>query len=184
MEGIDAEKFYARLERIQTEWLSHKNEQWSGADVLSIFYGSRAEELLYSKFSSFHIYLFGYEFPDSVILITRNELYFMATAKKCNLLEPLIGKSSKFQIHLLQRTKDEGQNRELMHTLAHAIRKSGGVNVGGLYKAEYLGTFIPSWFDFLADQQFEKVEIAAALGNLLAKKDETELVSSTAAIFV
>lgn len=175
-EAIDVEKFYERLEKIQSAWLTHRTTAWESADALCICYGSRTEDLLYSKFSSFHVYLFGYEFPDSIILITKNEFYFMASAKKCSILEPLKQKESKIQMHLLQRGKDEGQNREFMHTLVQAIRKTGGKNVGSLYKNEYLGTFIPSWFEFISSNQLDKVEIASALGQYFATKDESEMV--------
>lgn len=178
MEVIDAENFYSRLERLQNHWLTHKSSVWDGAESICICYGTRSEDLLYSKFSSFHLYAFGYEFPDSILLLTKNDIYFMATTKKCAILESsLKDKSPNFKLHLLQRTKDEGNNRELMNTLLNAARKNGK-KIGSLYKSEYLGTFIPSWFDLIEKNQMEKVEITLALSLFFAKKDDAELVSS------
>ena len=133
---IDAEKFYERLGKIQSNWTDHKSTIWGNADALCIPYGARSEDdLLYSKFSSLHIYLFGFEFPDSIILITKTELYFMATAKKCSILEAsLKDKSSTIKLNFIHRTKDEGVNREHLHDLINVVRKNGGKKIGSLFK--------------------------------------------------
>eukprot|EP01038_Epipyxis_sp_PR26KG_P005811 gene5811-8017_t len=173
---VNVDRFYSRLERIQTDWMTHKNTLWGGSDAICIPLGTSSEDNLnYSKSSSMHIYLFGYEFPDSIILITRNNFYFMSTAKKCDYMNELVGKNSAITVHLIIRTKDEGANRESFHTLANAIRKGGGKKVGSLFKNEYLGTFIPSWIQFVETNQLEVYEVASAVGVLLATKDDVEL---------
>ena len=94
--NINAEKFFQRLERLQTHWTTHKSTSWGGSDAICIPLGSAAgKEMNYSKSSSMHLYLLGYEFPDSIMIITRNSFHFMATAKKCSYLEnSLLGTSS------------------------------------------------------------------------------------------
>lgn len=176
---INVERFYNRLERLQTDWISHKNSVWGGSDAICIPLGANTDDdsLSYSKSSSMHIFLFGYEFPDSIVIITRNNFYFMATTKKCDYFNPLVGKNSAFKINLLQKTKDEGMNREHFNTLLNVVRKGGGSKLGSLYKGEYAGSFIPSWMQFVEQGQIDKVEIAPALGLFLAVKDELELVS-------
>jgi len=175
--SIKAERFYQRLERLQTEWTSHKSTVWGGSDALCIPLGAIGDEINYSKSSSFHLFLFGYEFADSLIVITRNNFYFMATAKKCAMLEKdLAGKHDTIKINLMTRTKDEGQNREFFNELGNVVRKGGGKRIGSLFKSEYEGTFIPSWMNFVDQSQLEKFDIAPSLGLFLANKDETELV--------
>jgi nucleosome binding factor SPN SPT16 subunit len=176
---LNAERFYARLERLQTDWMSHKSGAWGGSDALCIPLGAVGDEINYSKSSSFHLFLFGYEFADTLIVITRNNFYFMATQKKCNMLEKdLVGKHDTIKLHLLVRSKDEGQNREYFNELGNAIRKGGGKRLGSLFKAEFPGNFIPTWINFVDMSQLEKFDIAPALGLFLSTKDETELVQT------
>lgn len=180
---INAEKFYQRLERLQTDWLSNKNTIWGGSDALLIGMGTASDDVSYNKSSSLNLYLFGYEFPDSIILIIRNNFYFMSSSKKCSYLETFLLNSetskninSIINLHIIKKTKDEGQNRENMNVLINAIRKNNGKKVGSLYKNEYNGNFIPSFMDMIDNNQLEKYEISSALGLFLAVKDETELV--------
>lgn len=173
---IDHEKFFERVTRLQEMWTQQKSSLWGGADAICIPLGSAENDVNYSKSSSFHIYFLGYEFPDSILMITRNNVYFMATAKKCSYLEKdLLGKSDTINIHILKRGKDEGMTREQFNELANAVRKSGGKAIGSLFKGEYAGTFIPSWMDFVNQSQLEKVEIATPLSFFFSVKDESEL---------
>ena len=176
--NLNAERFYQRLERLQTEWMSHKRTLWGGSDALCIPLGAIGDEVNYSKSSAFHLFIFGYEFADSLIVITRNHFYFMATAKKCAMLEKdLAGKHDTIKITLLTRTKDEGQNREYFNELGNVVRKAGGKRLGSLFKSEYEGNFIPNWSEFIEQSQLEKFDIAPALGLFLATKEDYELVN-------
>ena len=176
--NINTEKFFQRLERLQTHWTTHKSTVWGGSDAICIPLGSAAgKEMTYSKSSSTHLYLLGYEFPDSIMIITRNSFHFMATAKRCSYLESaLLGTSSPISINFLKKEKDDGVNRENFHNLLSVIRKGGGKRLGSLFSAEYDGTFIPSWMDMVQQSQIEMFEIAPSLGLFFAMKDEGELV--------
>lgn len=172
-ETVDSQRFFERLGKIQTHWLSNKTA-FDDADALCICYGARSEELEYSKFSTFHLYLYGFEFPDSITLITKDSFYFMATPKKCNMFESLTSNNS-VSINLLQRSKDEGVNRENLHKLINAVRKTGGKKIGSIFKFDYQGSFIPSWIEFISNNQLDKAEISPALGIFFSKKDENEI---------
>ena len=76
---ISSDKFYLRLQRLIDAWTSNKTS-WGGADSLCIMLGTREEESSYSKSSSLHLYLLGYEITDSIIIITKNSFTFMASA--------------------------------------------------------------------------------------------------------
>jgi nucleosome binding factor SPN SPT16 subunit len=180
--NINAEKFFQRLERLQTHWTTHKSTVWGGSDALCIPLGAASgKDMSYSKSSSMHLYLLGYEFPDSIIIITRNSFHFMATAKKCSYLEAaLLGTSSAVSINFLKKEKDEGVNRENFHNLLAVIRKGGGKRLGSLFNAEYDGNFIQTWMELVQQSQIEMFEIAAGLGLFFASKDEGELVRTNA----
>ena len=137
------------------------------------------DDVTYSKASSLQLYLFGLEFSDSLVLITRNNFYFMASAKKCAYLqEYLLNKHDTIKIHIYIRSKDEGLNREYFNELANIVRKNNGIRLGSLYKQQYEGSFVSTWFNFVEQSQLDKVDITQAVSYLLSVKDEKELVSS------
>lgn len=178
---IDSELFYKRLERLQSDWTVNKSSIWGSADAIVIPFGavSADDGLLYSKSSSFHLYLLQHELPNSIIVMTRNNFCFMGSAKMCRIIDVnLKDKNPTFNVQLFQRTKDEGMNREYFNALANVIRKGGGSKIGSVFKGEYNGNFIKTWMDFVDQSNLDKVELSAALGYFFAVKDETELVSS------
>lgn len=176
--NVNAEKFFQRLERLQSEWLNQKQSLWGGADALCIPFGVANEEIAYSKSSSFHIYMFGFEeFSDSLILLTKNNFYFMSSLKKCSFLQKQVGdKHGDIALHFLERSKDDGVTRENFNKLLNAVRKGSGKKLGSLYKDKFEGKFLNSWLDIVEQSQLEKVEIAPALGHFFAVKDESEMV--------
>lgn len=176
--NINAEKFFSRLERIQTHWTTHKSTVWGGSDAICIPLGAdNGDDMLYSKSSSMHLYLLGYEFRDSIIIITRNSFHFMATAKKCSIIETAFqGIENAINVSFLKKEKDEGVNRENFHNLLAVVRKGGGKRIGSLFSAHYDGTFIPSWIELVQQSQLDMFEIAPSLGLFFAEKDEGELV--------
>jgi nucleosome binding factor SPN SPT16 subunit len=85
---IDSELMFKRLERLQTNWLSHQSSDWNGVNAICIPMGtSNAEEVNYNKSSAFHLYLLGYEFPDTIMILVKNKFYVMAHPKKCGYIE-------------------------------------------------------------------------------------------------
>lgn len=175
---IDPNKFQTRLKKLHSLWLSKKTELWGGCDAVCILYGSSNEDLLYSKNISMHLYLFGYELTESIILITKGDFYVMTNPKKCAMLQAAFANNDLgLQFHALHKTKDEGVNRENFHVLINAIRKNGGKKVGSVFKTSYAGDFVPSFINLVESSQLEKVEIGPALSAVLAVKDEEELVS-------
>ena len=174
---INSDLFFQRLERLTTHLSTHKGSIWGGVDAITIPLGSSGEdELNYSKSAALHLYLFGYELPDSIIVLSRNQLYFMATAKKCNIVKSSLQSTSSMSINVLEKTKDEGQNRENLNALINVVRRGGGKKLGGLMKDKYNGAFIPSWLSVIEQSQLEIFEINTALGLFLSVKDEAEQV--------
>jgi nucleosome binding factor SPN SPT16 subunit len=175
--NINAEKFFQRLEKFQTDWTEHKSTRWGGSDAICIPFGATSSDAVsYSKSSAMHLYLLGYEFPDSIIVITKNSFYFMSTKKKCAYLESaLVGTSSPISVNLIEKDKDDGVNKERFHNLLSVIRKGGGKRLGSLFSVEYVGKFIPQWLDLVRQGEIEMFEIAPVLGMFFATKDEGEI---------
>ena len=176
---IDSEIFFKRLERLQNDWLSHKNTIWGGVDAVCIPMGQgNTEDVTYSKSNALHLYLLGYEFPDTIMLLTRTTFYVMATSKKCAYIQAAAAarQDSPITIKFINKSKDEAANREGFLTLISEVKKSGTTaKLGTLIKGDFSGPFIPSWAGALEGAGLETVEIASALGKFLAVKDEAEI---------
>jgi nucleosome binding factor SPN SPT16 subunit len=176
--AINKEKFTERLEKLQNDWQSKKSTSYNLADALCIPLGT-AGESIYSKSSSFHLYFFGNEeLTDSVIIITKNTFYFMSSTKKVNFVKGQLGDSlGSFNLIYLERTKDEGLNRENFNKLMNAVRKGNGKKLGSFFKDKFNGSFMSSWMEFVESSQIEKSDVTAAFGTFFAMKDEQEIVS-------
>ena len=181
---VDAELFSSRIKRLVTNFVSNK-ELWSNSDAICVPMGSSTEEELnYSKSSALHLYLLGYEFADSLFVLTKSVCCFMATEKKCGLIQEALKvhpvEGLKFEF--FKKTKNEIDNKSCFESMLSVIRKAGS-KLGTLLKADFQGTFIPQWQEALSRSNLSTVEIASNLGAFFASKEETELVSICAIIF-
>jgi nucleosome binding factor SPN SPT16 subunit len=172
--SIDAGRFHERLLRLRDHWQQHLDEKWDHCGAVCIPMGAAAETDVYSKSSALHLFLMGYEFPDSVMVITKSAFYFMSAPKKIKHLQELTtaGGAGDMKVHLLPKTKDQVQNSEQFQNIVQAIK---GKKLGNLTKANFHGEFIPSWMSFLDSCHIESVDIAPALGLFLSVKEDSEL---------
>jgi nucleosome binding factor SPN SPT16 subunit len=178
---IDADRFYARLLALRNKWLSTKSGVFNNADALVIPMGvTTDEELTYSKAAAIHLYLLGYEFSDSLMVLTKTTFYFIATSKKCGYLQLASSKltQTEIQIQLVNKSKDDIANTDQFMMIINAIKKQNGSKLGSLLKFECKGTFIPLWSKTVEDNKLEVVDISNALGVYLATKDDQEVVCS------
>ena len=179
---INSEQFFSRLGKLEQSLVNQKAELWDGMDALCVPMGPPDESVPYSKGAALHLYLMGYEFPESIILITKGNFYFMATAKKCRYLKELMDKqdenTNSIKMHLLEKTKDDGANRELMHNMLGAARKNHGSKLGCFYKQEFEGKFIPGWMEMIKGSGLDMIEAAPGVGKLLCVKEDNEIVSA------
>lgn len=189
---IDEAKFHERLSRLRDHWQREcaageaEAAGWGGAaSALCVPMGAATDgDALYSKSAALHLYLFGYEFPDSIIIITRTNFLFMAAQKKCGYLQHLVAAApapTNLKVSLYHKTKDEASNRENFHQMFQLMKASlsgkQAQRLGGLPKAAFEGDFVPAWVAFLEKSGVETVDISAGLGAFFAQKDDVEIVS-------
>lgn len=101
----------------------------------------------------------------------------MGTAKKCGLLESALQQRpvEGLKYEFFRKTKDEGANRECFHNILSVMRKGNTSKVGTLLKADFAGTFVPSWKDALEHSNMTLVEIAPCLGAFFSVKEPSEI---------
>lgn len=175
--AIEASRFHDRLIRLRDHWLQHLEDKWGNSGAICIPMGAASDTDVYSKSSAVHLFLMGYEFPDSIILITKTTFYFMAAQKKCNYLQSLTAEvgSGTLKVILLPKSRDELQNREHFRSMVQVV-KSNDKKLGTLTRGSFQGDFIASWNGFLESSHVETTDVGGALGYLLSTKLDSEMV--------
>jgi nucleosome binding factor SPN SPT16 subunit len=166
---------------------------WNGADCLLLHRGPLNDDEIYLKSTLLHQWTFGYELPDSVLLLRKDgQVWFFATKKKCDFLRPAVDasppeKSSIRQIHLLVRNKGDNGDDENYNTLWNEsleARTNGEKRTVGVIMKEREdnlsgGGLLGKWEEKLtASTETEGVtlvDVAPGLAFAMSVKDETEL---------
>ncbi|PSS30111.1 FACT complex subunit like [Actinidia chinensis var. chinensis] len=82
--------FKKRLISFYLCWRKHKRDLWGGSDVLAIC-TLPSDAVAHPISSSFFVWLLGHDFPDTVAVFSRNEIYFLCTRRKFSALQSLVG---------------------------------------------------------------------------------------------
>lgn len=161
---------------------------WNGADCISIHKGAANDESRYLKSTVIHHYLFGYELPDTILFLTKDgHCLVLAAKKKCDFLEPAVGKAygSITKLTLLTRSKshesvetvdellkvalDENNDREVkIGVIMKEFKSSDGAKEGGN---------VSEWEKKLSDKssKLELVDVSGGFSVVMAVKDKDEL---------
>lgn len=142
MAELNVERFYDRLGKLHAHYLKHKGSAWGGAEqCISLQRGphdEEAENQPYMKSIILHQWLFGYELPDTIVVLTDSGVcHVLATKKKCEFIEPAVGRapadSPIKEINLIKRSKGD----EMDDLYASLLKGSGitkGAKVGVILK--------------------------------------------------
>jgi nucleosome binding factor SPN SPT16 subunit len=155
---------------------------------LSLHRGNVDEDQTYLKSVVFHQWLFGYELPDTILLLTEDgNVYVCATKKKCEFLQPAVDqKNEDFNIHLLLRNKEDNNAANYETLLEHASKSSGNSQVPkvGVISKErdsnkstrgpVLAPFETKLDEAVDGKKIELVDANHGLALVMAVKDDTE----------
>jgi nucleosome binding factor SPN SPT16 subunit len=178
----------SRLSPASTPNTPQEGASWGGATALAVAAGAAAEDIRYWKSSSLHLWLLGYEFTDTVLVLTRGELHALAGAKKTDILRQLEGACAEAGVALRLHTKPKkedgaAQVAELVAAL-RASAPAGAAVVGALPKEKPTGAFASAWLAALAGAGVAVVDVAAGLGEAMAVKDADEIMNVKKAGFL
>ena len=156
-----------------------------------------SDEDPYLKSVCLHQYLFGYELPDTILVLTESGHGFvLATRKKCDFLNKAVGKaptgSKILSFSCFVKGKDESPSAltELYQSFFKAISdkdkaaSNGKITMGVLDKEWEVNsegkkgttTVVQGWQQFLtSNPQVEKVDVSMAMGVVMAAKDQQEI---------
>ena len=203
--SINAALFWSRLSSLVHSWQSGV-KAWAGAgvgadasagvvDALLVATGSADSDDGYSRLSAIQLWLFGYEIPDSVMLITRGgggggagqeegksgsdagvSVTLLSSAKKCRILAPLGSdptRPSRMSLTLLESNKAD-RNASNIDQLTAAIAASNtGKRVGHLPSktAPPSSSLSATLLQRLSDASVEVVDVSVAISLCLSVHD-------------
>jgi len=186
--SLDIQRFYDRLRKLHGSFVRHKKQYWHGANSLSIQRGENDEDQPYMRSVVLHQWLFGYELPDTIILLQDDgNIWICATKKKIDFLKPAVGKDEDFTIHLLLRNKEDGNDENYTTLLKQVSEKRNDDSVAkvGVIQKERAGNkesskaAIVSSYEEKLDgameaKDIELVDATHGIGIIMAVKDDEE----------
>jgi nucleosome binding factor SPN SPT16 subunit len=107
---VNKDRFLKRMTKIYETWNSQNEEILSNTDSLLFVTGNYDEDNIYSKTNALQNWLYNTHLVDTVLLLTKNHVYFLGSQKKVQFVENL--KSNDFNgsvppITLIQREKSD-----------------------------------------------------------------------------
>ncbi|XP_071723196.1 FACT complex subunit SPT16-like [Rutidosis leptorrhynchoides] len=183
--SINLGNFSERLKSLYSSWKQHKSDLWGSSDVLAVATPPNSDDLRYLKSSALHTWLFGYEFPETIMVFTKKQIHFLCSQKKVSLLEP-VKKSAKeaAALDVVMHVKGKGDDGStMMDAIFHDIRDSETI-VGHIAREPPEGKLLDLWDSKLKSAGFQLCDISNGLSELLALKDSGEIINVKKASFL
>ena len=131
----------------------------------------------YLKSVALHHWLFGYELPDTVLVLEGARLHVVCGKTKARLLEPCREEvKEKAGIELEVYVKPKGDGRAQLEEALGKLKggAAAGGPVGVFSKEKHEGELAKLWAELLGGAELETPDVARAVANVLAAKDEGE----------
>ncbi|XP_059614643.1 FACT complex subunit spt16 isoform X2 [Phlebotomus argentipes] len=176
---LDKDSFFRRIRRIYSAWkdgsIKH-DDALTKVDCIMSAVGVD-EDTVYLKSTALQTWLLGYELTDTVSVFTQETIYFLASKKKIDFLKQIENTKEEGvpPVKLLIRDRTD-QDKANFAKLVEAIRKSkNGKTLGVFLKDVCGGDFCEAWRAALKNENFDEVDIGAAMGYLMCPKEDSEV---------
>jgi len=178
--SIDVAQFHSRASKLIAQIKKHQKEatdsfgegeEWS----VSMMKGSTDEANPYIKGTVLHLYLFGYELPDTLTLLSSSStVTILTTKKKIEFLSSLNSnkpKNSNINVNFVTKNKADS-NAQNFKDLAEKVKggKIGTVDP----KMKESGSFAEGWLAALKDASVASVDVSKAVSLSMAVKEDSE----------
>jgi nucleosome binding factor SPN SPT16 subunit len=181
---VNKDRFLKRMGKIYESWNNQNEEILSNINSMLFVTGNLDEENVYNKTNAMQSWLYNTHLVDTVLVLTKNHIYFLGSQKKVQFVENL--KSNDFNgsvppITLLQREKSD-KDRGNMDKL-RKILEEAGENVGYFAKEKPNTEFTKSIMEGLPGKDYKPnlTDITLPFAILFAVKlpDEIEIMKKS-----
>ncbi|KAK9109709.1 hypothetical protein Sjap_017769 [Stephania japonica] len=190
--AINLENFSKRLKVLYSEWRERRVDVWGSADSLVIATPPPSDDFRYLKSSALNLWLFGLEFPDTIMVFTSEQIHILCSPKKASLLE-VLKKPAKESVgaevvlHVKLKNDDGRDLRDKIFGAVSLKSKSDGHEIpviGHIAKEAPKGKLLEALQEKLGSSKFRVVDITNGLSELFAVKDSAEIMNVKRAAFV
>lgn len=174
---LNTDAFVKRMTTIYENWrIANEGSSLSQADAIVVVVG--ATEVSYCKSISMQVWLFGYEMSDMIIILCKESIHVLSSAKKVDFVrgcEKHCGNDAIPTLHIHVRNKAD-KDKANMATLVEAIKASANGNKLGMFlKDKFQGDLASNWDALLKEDKLERVDITVDFSMVFAVKDDSEV---------
>lgn len=190
--AINLDNFSKRLKMLYSHWNKYKSDLWGDSDALAMATPPTSEDLRYLKSSALHVWLVGYEFPETIMLFMKKQIHVLCSQKKASLLN-VVKKSAKEAVgveiimHVKPKNDDGAGLMESLFRAVNAQSKLSGNDapvVGYMAREAPEGKLLELWDGKLKSADFRLTDVTNGFSDLFAVKDNTELTNVRRAAFL
>ncbi|KAH7727557.1 FACT complex subunit SPT16 [Aphelenchoides avenae] len=180
MSRINKEQFIRRASRLYEAWNEDDILESVGSIVCNMAFST--EDVNYSKSNSLQHWLFGVTCTDTLLVFTKDAIYFLASDKKAKFFEPLDTKENLHPVvppfHVLLRNKadkDQANFDKIVGILKDQEEKSSLSKHGHFAKDKPVTEFGKAWDATMKNANLDLADVSVAFAKLFAVKDEQEI---------
>ncbi|KAJ1849454.1 FACT complex subunit spt16 [Coemansia sp. RSA 2708] len=179
---LDAPAFHRRAKRLLDAWKADSD----GPDSILIIHGKTAPDV-YNKTIAIHLWLFGYEFSDTIILLTKDTIHITTQRKKATdgghgrsvakILQSLKDADDALPLDVTVIGKEPAAENAAAYEKVIATLKASGPAVGVIASEEPSSNIVKEWKAAFAGAEaaFARRDIGALVSDALAVKEKGEL---------
>lgn len=177
---LDKDTFFRRMRKLYSAWKDAEGSNDDGFSKMDALVSAVGEndDIMYSKSSALQTWLLGYELKDTIMILTAEAIHFLSSKKKIEFLRQIEASKDENNVppvKLLTREKGD-VDKSHMKKLIEEIKKSkNGKTIGVFGKENYPGPFADLWRSMLKKENFDSVDVSAAVAYVMAPKEENEL---------